>query len=426
MDANKRTNEDLAALARHLKARRTAILQCWRALVQADPNLSTPSSLSRAQFRDHVPKVLAALEASLLAGHEAAAAVAEEHAAKGADHGMHRWQQGYNLQEVMREWTHLHLCLVDELENYVNDNPNADRDALATARRALARLCCEGMIESTSQFMRMQQTEAAGQVTDLEQAIAASRDFQLRQAELLRGAAHDLRGNLGIVSSAAAALGRPEMASDVRTQLSSMVQKAIGAQQDLLRDLSDLARLQAGQEHRHVEPMDAANLLRDLCASCRQIAEEHRLFIKAVGPGTMPIEGDGMKIRRIAQNLLLNAIKYTERGGVTLSWGFSDENAKQWVLCVEDTGPGLHGGPTGPLAGALQEATAQAHAITAATELPKQTDQANHPVTGEGIGLSIVKRLCELLDATLEVESRPSGGTLFRVLFPRLYEKSAS
>ena len=49
----------------------------------------------------------------------------------------------------------------------------------------------------------------------------------------------------------------------------------------------------------------------------------------------------------------------------------------------------------------------------------------HHQERGEGIGLSIVKRLCELLDASLEMETSPGAGTTFRVIFPRQYPKAA-
>ena len=70
------------------------------------------------------------------------------------------------------------------------------------------------------------------------------------------------------------------------------------------------------------------------------------VILKADGPHTLTVEGDPVKIRRIAQNLLLNALKYTSDGGVTLGWGDSRNNdPKRWMLCVHDTGPGIHSGP---------------------------------------------------------------------------------
>jgi len=149
------------------------------------------------------------------------------------------------------------------------------------------------------------------------------------------------------------------------------------------------------------------------------------------------VEGDSIKIQRIAQNLLFNAIKYTPRGGVTVSWGDSREgDAARWMMCVKDTGPGFHAGPGAPIARALEDATQEAREVAVAArdeESPAITLQTHvsdnpapdgrpiHQEHGEGVGLSIVKRLCELLNATMEMESNPGEGTTVRVLFPRSY-----
>jgi two-component sensor histidine kinase len=108
-------------------------------------------------------------------------------------------------------------------------------------------------------------------------------------------------------------------------------------------------------------------------------------------------------------------------------------------LCVQDTGPGFQRhSAAAPLEQALREATVEAHEVEARAEssgdagagsdpaptLKSQsnTSHANSAATaGEGIGLSIVKRLCELLDATLELETAPGAGTTFRVVLPRTY-----
>ena len=139
-----------------------------------------------------------------------------------------------------------------------------------------------------------------------------------------------------------------------------------------------------------------------------------------------------MKILRIAQNLVLNALKVTERGGVCVQWQErNDSGAQQWVLCVQDTGPGFQAqSPSAPLESALRQATAESHELDAnagsqaqpAATLKSQSDpHALSVPAGEGIGLSIVKRLCELLDASLELETAPGAGTTFRVVLPRAY-----
>ena len=123
----------------------------------------------------------------------------------------------------------------------------------------------------------------------------------------------------------------------------------------LLNDVTSLARLQAGREARQIEPLDVTPLLQSLCEGVRPTAVQRGLYLKCEGPAGFATDGDAVKIRRIAQNLILNAIKYTHQGGVTVTWGDSRaDDPKRWILEVTDTGPGFHTDSGKPLAAALE------------------------------------------------------------------------
>jgi signal transduction histidine kinase len=224
-----------------------------------------------------------------------------------------------------------------------------------------------------------------------------------------------------------------------REKFLGLLQKNVASLYSLLEDVMDLARLQAGHEHREVKPFDAGLVLRELCDRMQPMAAERGLFLRADGPDTLPVEGDAVKAQRIAQNLLLNALKYTVRGGVTVSWGDSRENdPERWMLCITDTGPGFHAGPGAPIAGALEEATEEARHVDetarrgpddvqddpSSQSVPPTDPRPVHQVRGEGIGLAIVKRLCELLDSTIEMDSTLGEGSTIRIVFPRSYGSS--
>src|SRR5579863_3387501 len=151
----------LQALSGYLSQRREQILRAWHARLDADPELTAFSSLSRAQFNDHVPAVLEGFEQRLLrVGRPDEANAAASAKASAAEHGLHRWQQGYDQRQTMREWGHLQLCLLDELEQFAVDNPQLEPRAMSVARRALARMCSDGVIESGTRYLRLQQAEA--------------------------------------------------------------------------------------------------------------------------------------------------------------------------------------------------------------------------------------------------------------------------
>ena len=438
MTRSPETQAELAAIADHMGARRGAILAAWAAAVHADPGLTTASSLPRSHFIDHIPFALDAYERKLRASTpwESAAAKADQ-SEYAAEHGLQRWQQGYNLREVTREWGHLHLSLVDELEEYAATGESAGPAALASARRALIRLCNDGVSESTAQYFQMRQVEAVGHVRDLESALADVRELERQRAELWRQAAHDLRGNLGVVANVTAGLTLKGLPEPKRDNFVRLLQKSVTSLNSMLEDVMGLARFQAGHEQRTVEGFDAAAVLRELIDNLQPLAGDRGLYLTSDGPTTLAVEGDAVKVRRIAQNLLLNALKYTAKGGVTVTWGDGrDNDPDRWVLTVRDTGPGFHAGPGAPLAAALEAATQEARNVDesaadggtweglADPDPPDEDPRPIHQEPGEGIGLSIVKRLCELLDAGLELESKPGEGTTFRVLVPRHYAES--
>src|SRR5579862_539286 len=101
--------EQFNALSDFLGTQRKMILQAWRNAADADPKQTTVGALTRSQFNDHIPQVLDAFEQKLRARPGGAADKAADLITKREEvkHGLHRWQQGYRLQELMHEWGHL-------------------------------------------------------------------------------------------------------------------------------------------------------------------------------------------------------------------------------------------------------------------------------------------------------------------------------
>ena len=181
-----------------------------------------------------------------------------------------------------------------------------------------------------------------------------------------------------------------------------MLQRNVRQMNQMIGQLLDFSRLEAGQETVEVAPFDAADLLRELVASAQSVADERPLTLQTEGPDRLPVTGDAVKVRRIAQNLILNALKYTPSGSVTVRW---QAEGAGWWLGVDDTGPGL--------------SPALVRQLNDSSNLgmipPSGIGRSEG--SGEGIGLSIVKRLVVLLGARLSVESTADTGTHFRVSF---------
>lgn len=139
--------------------------------------------------------------------------------------------------------------------------------------------------------------------------------------------------------------------------------------------------------------------------------------------------------------LLLIALKYTQQGGVVVRWESRKESdAERWMVSVQDIGPGFQAASSIPMVNQLRDATQEAHEVEdnatasgtssnqdqpAVTLASQSQTRPLHQQAGEGIGLSIVKGLCDLLDATLELETGTGQGSTFRVTFPAVYHNSA-
>lgn len=441
----------LQQLAAHLSRHREEILDAWRDSVQNDSKLQDVSQWTRACFRDHIPFVLDIFQNKLASwpAENTPRQEAQQRAAADA-HSRHRWQQGYELRSLVREWGHLNQCLVQVLHDYTaqraasNDDLDSDLEAavLREAQELWAQLLNDCVSENVVEYYRLLQSEAATRALEIEQALEHVRALEAERGQLLRSAAHDLKGNLSVVMSSASMMEErhlSRLSPSERAQLHQLFQQGFGSLNEMLSDLMSMARLEAGQEQRNVAPFDASQLLTLLCSTSQPLARQHDLYLRAQGPDTLWVEGDAVKVQRIAQNLLLNSLKYTQHGGVTLTWGQSEHAEGLWELCIEDTGPGLQSGSAAPLAHAMQGATESARDVeddgknTAESETPATfPHQKIVPSTvsaptkaavtaGEGVGLAIVKRLCQLLNASIDLKSSPGVGSTIRIVFPSKY-----
>jgi len=427
----------LSAFSARLAERRSAIMADWERKVAADPKLPTGNSLPVAQLHDHLTALLEDFERRLLVRGAAAVESAEDdQIGDAAAHGLHRWQQGFDLAEVVRELGRLNETVVAEIDRCAVDPALQDRQLLADVHGIWASLYSVANSSSVEQFFKLQQIEAAGNIADLEQALDSLRTLEAQRATLWQEAAHDLRGNLSVVTLVTAGLAAPAGDPERTRKFVAALDRNVRALHNILQDVTSLARLQGGQEVRAIAELDVARLLQDLVGAMEGLALERGLSLDIAGATPFPVDGDATKIRRIVQNLVLNALRYTTHGGVVVNWGLDPQHgASRWFVRVADTGPGLRPGPGTPLAGAINIASEQArdvrraeaagevvHVSTAEAPAAMKSDtRAPMHKSGEGIGLSIVKRLCTLLDATMEVDSQPERGTTFTILFPLRY-----
>lgn len=168
---------------------------------------------------------------------------------------------------------------------------------------------------------------------------------------------------------------------------------------DLVTSLLDYHRLEAGKMDLHPVTFNPYELFEHIYTSFLPIAEKKRLelIFQAELSRNLNLEGDPFRIRQIAENLLSNALKFTEKGNITLHVTYK---GNQFQFHVSDTGCGMN----------TQE---QARVFQAFTRLRSAQGQE-----GFGLGLSITKKLVELLHGDIHIESTPGNGSTFYVSMP--------
>ncbi|WP_460967246.1 sensor histidine kinase [Spirosoma migulaei] len=421
--------QPLSAIVAYLFAQRETILNNWRTVCQADSTLKKGSSLSREEFNNLLPLILDILEARLLGN-----APEADPALTAQAHGLHRWQKSFSLLDTMREVSHLTQILYDELKRFQGLFPQTDAQLMLTVIQKISQIMQEAMEGSVVKYDELQRLEAVQRSATLQQVIEKMTALSDQRINMLRTSTHDLQGGLGIINGAAYMLKLEGLPDDQRQQYLDMLSRNLANVEVMLANLMDLSRLEAGEEKLQLESIDVAPFLHEMVQAGQPLAAERNLLLRAEGPASLSVETDPVKLQRIVQNLLLNALKYTASGFISISWAL--ENDARWIVSVQDSGPGLPSTLAGVFGDQLKptvEATSVL-SVNAAEPVavlptnvptipsPDQLNELGHrPNQGEGIGLQIVKRLCELLSANLEIESIPGRGTLFRIRLPLRY-----
>lgn len=233
---------------------------------------------------------------------------------------------------------------------------------------------------------------------ELEKAKLYAENLLVAREKLMLTITHDIKAPAGSIIGYIDLLIR--LVNDKRQQfyLSNMKSSA----QHLLAlvtSLLDYHRLEAGKMDLHPVTFNPHELLTNIYNSFLPLAEkkELQLTLKEKLPETLNLEGDPFRIRQITENLLSNALKFTAAGEITLQ---AEYHGNQFVLRVSDTGCGM-------------TEKEQEKIFKEFTRLRSAQGQE-----GFGLGLSITRKLVELLGGKIEIESTPGKGSTFQVSMP--------
>ena len=263
------------------------------------------------------------------------------------------------------------------------------------------------------------QTQEAGTIgiyTDItelkrrERELAEARDEAMEatraKSKFLANMSHELRTPLNAVIGITEML--EEDAEDLgQVDLIEPLKRIRGAGNHLLHlinDILDLSKIEAGRLELHLEEVDLASLIHDVAATARPLAEKNGNRLEVRCPdGLGSTASDLTRLRQILLNLLSNACKFTENGEVILEGARSVREGQDWLtFTVRDTGIGM----TPEQIGRVFEEFGQADSST------------TKRYGGTGLGLAISRRLCQIMNGDISVESAPGSGSSFTVRLP--------
>lgn len=219
------------------------------------------------------------------------------------------------------------------------------------------------------------------------------------KSRFLAAASHDLRQPMHALGLFVAQLHN--RAGDPQTQrIAAQAEVAVEALQGLFDAILDVSRLDAGAVTPQVTTFALRGLLERLAAGFAPAASNKGLRLRAI-PTRLAVRADVVLLERILINLICNAVRYTERGGIAIG---CRRRAGRVRIEVWDTGVGI--------VPAQQEAVFQ--------EFYQVGNPERDQYRGLGLGLAIAARLAHLLDSRIELASRPGRGSVFAFELPRV------
>ena len=237
---------------------------------------------------------------------------------------------------------------------------------------------------------------------NLEQRVAdrsrEAEDAQQSKTRFLAAISHDVLQPLNAARLFTSALRDSDEPVEQR-HLAERIDASLRAAEELLDGLLDVSRLDAGGMHAQISDFDAGALLREVAAQYAPIAAGRGLDLR-VRAGCWPVRSDRRLLRRVLQNFIANALRYTRKGRIVLG---ARRRGALLELQVWDSGPGIP----------------EHHMRQIFEEFHRYQQPFDWGEQGLGLGLSICQRISRLLGHDLDAHSTVGRGSMFSICVPR-------
>jgi signal transduction histidine kinase/CheY-like chemotaxis protein/HAMP domain-containing protein len=244
--------------------------------------------------------------------------------------------------------------------------------------------------------------EVQQRTADLIQARNAAEAANLAKSAFLANMSHELRTPLNAILGFSNIMRKDPLLPESQQQNLHIVNRSGEHLLTLINDVLEMAKIESGRTQLENAPFDLGVMVRDVTDMMQMRAKEKSLTLQVDQSSHFPryIVGDEARLRQVIINLIGNAIKFTEQGGVILRLGARQNSISHLMIEVEDSGAGI----------APQD---QQRIFEPFVQLGEQGVNK-----GTGLGLTITRQFVQMMGGTIALESTPGKGTLFRIDLP--------
>ena len=237
---------------------------------------------------------------------------------------------------------------------------------------------------------------------DLLRARDAAEAANRAKSVFLANMSHELRTPMNAILGFSRLLRRDKGITEEQRETLDIINRSGEHLLTLINDVLDMAKIESGRLRLEVSAFDLGEVLRDVTDMMHVRAEENGLELSLDQSSELPryIRSDEAKLRQVLINLISNAVKFTERGGVTVRVWVVGGDQNHLLMEVEDSGPGI--GPED-----------QKRLFDPFVQLTESASQR-----GTGLGLTITRQFVQMMDGSITLESTLGKGSLFRVVLP--------
>ncbi|MBZ0164382.1 MAG: hybrid sensor histidine kinase/response regulator [Notoacmeibacter sp.] len=283
----------------------------------------------------------------------------------------------------------------------MRSNPMPDGGVVATYADITARVQADLALKRANENLEQRVSERTAELVrvngELAQAQQLAEEANLGKTRFLAGAGHDILQPLNAARLYCSALLEKSRQGDVR-QAATNIDSSLDSVETILSAVLDISRLDTGALKPNATVFNLGELLKQIGTDFQLLAQGKHLDLRIV-PSSVHVETDRNLFRRLVQNLVSNAIKYTRGGTVLVGIRRRGDLCELQII---DTGIGI---PESKLNAVFGEFT--------------RLDEGAREADGLGLGLSIVDRIARVLRLEIRMQSEPGKGTQFSVILPQ-------